>query len=77
VPKDGPSGDGRRLDGRVVAGGIVLVLLAIFVIQNTNETGLTFLFWEFSWPLWLTLALTIVISLAIGFLLGRRGRKPG
>ena len=67
--------DGRRIDGRLVVGGIVLVVLLVFVLQNTDETPLNFLFFDFSAPLWLMLALTVVISLAVGFLLGRRSQN--
>jgi uncharacterized integral membrane protein len=70
-----PRQEGRRVDGRLIVGGIVLVVLLVFVFQNTDETPLHFLFFDFSAPLWLMLALTVVISLAVGFLLGRRSRN--
>jgi uncharacterized integral membrane protein len=73
VAKDEPAQrQARGVDGRLVVGGIVLVLLLVFVFQNTYDTALNFLFFEFTAPLWLMLAITVVISLGIGFLLGRR-----
>jgi LPXTG-motif cell wall-anchored protein len=63
------------VDSRLIVGGIVLVALLIFVFQNTDETPLTFLFFDFTAPLWLMLAITVAISLGIGFLLGRRRRR--
>jgi uncharacterized integral membrane protein len=63
------------VDSRLIVGGVVLVILLIFVFQNTYETELTFLFFDFTAPLWLMLAITVVVSLAIGFLLGRRRQR--
>ena len=63
-----------HIDARVVVGGILLALLLVFIFQNTNETQLNVLFWDVNWPLWLTLAITVVISLGVGFMLGRRSR---
>jgi uncharacterized integral membrane protein len=71
VQREGKS----HVDGRLVVGGIVLVLLVVFIAQNTYETPLNFLFFDFSAPLWLMLAITVVLSLGIGYLLGRRGRR--
>jgi uncharacterized integral membrane protein len=51
---------GRKLSGGVIAsltGGAVLL---IFIIQNTNDVRIDFLFWHFTWPLWLY---TIVVAL--------------
>jgi uncharacterized integral membrane protein len=64
-----------HIDGRLVVGGIILVLLIVFIAQNTYETPLNFLFFDFSAPLWLMLAITVVLSLGIGFLLGRRAAR--
>jgi uncharacterized integral membrane protein len=76
VPKDEPVPQERRgVDGRLIVGGIVLVLLLFFVFQNTEEKTLNFLFFDITAPMWLMLAITVVISMAIGFLLGRRRTK--
>ncbi len=76
VPADEPvERGGRGVDSRLIVGGIVLVALLIFVFQNTDETPLTFLFFDFTAPLWLMLAITVAISLGSGFLLGRRRRR--
>lgn len=72
---DVPAKDGRRIDSRVVVGIVVLVVLLVFVFQNTEETPLHFLFFDFSAPLWLMLGLTVLLSLGVGYLLGRRRRR--
>jgi uncharacterized integral membrane protein len=53
-----------RLSGGLIAtlaGGGLLVL---FMAQNTQRVTLTFLFWSFSWPLWL-FTLTVAVLGAI------------
>ena len=53
--------DSRRLGGGAIAalgGGAVLL---IFMIQNTEKVTVDFLFWSFTWPIWLlTLAAALV-----------------
>jgi uncharacterized integral membrane protein len=51
---------GRRLGGGAIAALSSLAVLVIFVIQNREKVKFDFLFWSFSWPLWLY---TIVIAL--------------
>jgi uncharacterized integral membrane protein len=73
----GKAAGGGRLSGAAVAalgGGAVLV---VFMAQNTESVTLDFLFWSFTWPLWL---LTIVIAVVgavvwIGFGVLRRHRR--
>jgi uncharacterized integral membrane protein len=55
-----PPPEGRRLGGGAIASLSGIGLLVIFMIQNTQRVRLDFLFWNFTWPLWL---LTIVSAL--------------
>jgi len=57
-----PKGDGHRatLGGGAIASISGVVLLLVFVLQNTDDVKLDFLFSDFTWPLWL---LTIVSAL--------------
>jgi uncharacterized integral membrane protein len=67
MASNGPNerqGEGR-LGGGAFASLIGLGLLAIFMIQNTEDVRLDFLVWHFTWPLWL---LTIA-SAALGALM--------
>lgn len=66
---------GRRVDARLVVAVVVAVLLLAFVFQNTESVGLHWLFFDFSAPLWVMLAITVVVSLGIGWLLGHRSRS--
>ena len=52
-------------------------LLVIFMIQNTDRITLTFLFWSFTWPLWLFTVVTALVGALIWFGVGvmRRHRR--
>jgi hypothetical protein len=58
-------GQGRPLGAGAIAALTGGGLLAIFMIQNTEDVKIDFLFWDFTWPLWLY---TFVIAL-VGALL--------
>ena len=73
----GRGSGGARLSGGAAAAIGGGALLVVFMAQNTEEVTLQFLFWSFSWPLWL---LTIVIAVLgsivwIGFGILRRHRR--
>jgi len=80
---EGPSssasdaGKGKRIGAGAVLSIIGVGALVIFIVQNTNEVRLDFLWWDFTWPLWL---LTLVSALLgalvwIGFGIMRRHRR--
>ena len=71
---------GARSPARFVMPAIAVVIalaVAAFVVQNRGSVRLTWLFWSFSWPLWLLLVVTIGLSLLAGelLLLLRRHRR--
>ncbi len=53
-------------NGFLIGGGILLVLLLLFIFQNTAETTFKFLFWSFTFPLWLGLVIAAVLAFVIG-----------
>ena len=75
-PGSGRSASPARFVMPGIVGVITLALLA-FVIQNRGPVKLTWLFWSFSWPLWLLLVVTIGLSLIAGqiLLMLRRHRR--
>ena len=67
VPSDG-DGDARaRLGGGAIASISGLVLLLIFILQNTDDVKLDFLFWDFTWPLWLLTLVSAVLGALVWF----------
>jgi uncharacterized integral membrane protein len=73
-------GDGRttrRLTGGAIASLSAVALLVIFMIQNTDDVKLDFLFWSFTWPLWLLCLVMALVGAIAWFGLGvlRRHRR--
>jgi uncharacterized integral membrane protein len=76
---DGAASSGRRLGGGAIASLSGLGVLAIFMIQNTDDVEITFLFWTFTWPVWLVVLVAAVagafVWLGLGVLRRHRRRK--
>ena len=64
TPNNAPAAvsDGRKLGGGSIATLGGLGALALFMLQNTQDAKVQFLFWEFTWPVWLL----ILVSAALG-----------
>jgi len=81
--QEGPSvnassaGERRRLGGGAIMSLIGAGLLLVFMIQNTEEVRLDFLFWSFTWPLWLLTIVSAALGALVWFGLGvmRRHRR--
>jgi uncharacterized integral membrane protein len=70
-------GQRARLSSGVIASLTGVGMLVIFMVQNTQPVTLQFLFWSFTWPLWLfTLVMALVGGLVwIGLGMVRRHRR--
>jgi uncharacterized integral membrane protein len=68
---------GRQLGGGAIASLTGVGVLVIVMIQNTEDVTLDFLFWSFTWPLWLFTVVTALFgALAwFGFGVMRRHRR--
>lgn len=71
------AGQGRRLGGGAIATLVGVALLVIVVIQNTERISVNFLFWTFTWPVWLLALAMAVVGALVWFGLGvvRRHRR--
>lgn len=63
--------------GKVVVLLIALGLLALFVLQNTEEIRIAFFVWEGFWPAWIVILLVALVGLVAGWIGGtvRRRRR--
>jgi len=70
-------GRGLRVSGGAIASLVGLGLLLIFMIQNTERITPSFLFWSFTWPLWLLTLVSALVGALVWFGLGvmRRHRR--
>ena len=81
IAGDGGNGQaqapGRRLGAGAITGLTGIGLLLVFMIQNTEDVKIDFLYWNFTWPLWLyTFAITLVGALVwVGWGVLRRHRR--
>jgi uncharacterized integral membrane protein len=68
---------GPRFGGGAIASVVGIALLLIFMLQNTKSVRLDFLFWGFSWPLWLYTIVAAVVGAVVWVGLGvlRRHRR--
>jgi uncharacterized integral membrane protein len=66
-----------RLGGGAIASLTGVGLLVVFIVQNTDDVRLDFLFWTFTWPLWLLTLTSAVLGALVWFGLGvmRRHRR--
>ena len=51
--------------------------LVTFIVQNTDDVRLDFLFWHFTWPVWLLTVVSALLGALVWFGLGvmRRHRR--
>ena len=65
--------------GWLIGGGVLLVLLLLFIFQNTAEVTFKYLAGDFTLPLWLGLLITAVVTFLVGQLvvmwMGHRRRR--
>ena len=77
VSEQGPGDNRAGLGGGAIASISGLALLVVFVVQNTEDVKLDFLFWDFTWPLWLLTIVSALLGALVFFGLGvmRRHRR--
>jgi hypothetical protein len=70
---------GLRLGGGAIASLSGVGALGIFMVQNTEDVTVTFLVWDFTWPVWLLILVAALIGafvwLGLGVLRRHRRRK--
>jgi len=74
-----PEADGKGVSAGAIAALGSGVLLVVFMLQNTDEVPVTFLFWDVTWPIWLIVlvsaGLGAFIWLGAGIMRRHRRRK--
>ena len=68
---------GMRLGGGAIASLAGLAALVIFMIQNTEDVTVKFLWWDFTWKVWLLVLVSALVGAFVWFGLGvmRRHRR--
>jgi uncharacterized integral membrane protein len=69
----------RKRGGAALASLGGLAVLVIFMVQNTDDVTVEFLFWDFTWPVWLLALVAALVGalvwLGLGVLRRHRRRK--
>jgi uncharacterized integral membrane protein len=55
----------RRIDFGVLGAIVAAAALLIFIVQNTDQTKVTWLFFDGDAPLWVVIVITAVLSVAL------------
>jgi uncharacterized integral membrane protein len=66
---------GPRLSSREIGAIALIVLVTVFIFENTAETEIRFLIPKVSVPLWVALLAAAVLGFLAGLFLGRRRRR--
>jgi len=76
-PSRSGQGQGRRLGGGAIASLSGVGVLLVFMVQNTQDVSVHFLFWKFTWPVWLLILVSSLFGAVVWFGLGvmRRHRR--
>lgn len=64
-----------RPSGRQIGGAIIGVLLIVFIAFNNDDAQVNFIFKKVTLPLWLVLAGTALLGVAVGMGIGARRTK--
>jgi uncharacterized integral membrane protein len=81
MPPDSTSSAPQAQQRKLGAGAIVSLggvgLLVVFIVQNRENVDLDFLFWGFTWPLWLLIIVSAILGAIVWFGAGvvRRHRR--
>lgn len=59
-------GGSNRAPIAMVVAGLIVIGMAIFVAQNTEDITFEFLWFNFTWPLWLVLVIVFVLGALVG-----------
>lgn len=59
--------EGRKISPMLIVAIVIAVLLVVFIFQNTDDTNVTWLFFDASTNLWLV----ILVSAIAGYLIGQ------
>lgn len=74
---DNDNDDSKGLSAGAIATGSGAGLLGVFMVQNTEDVGVSFLFWDFTWPVWLLTLGSALLGALVWFGAGvlRRHRR--
>ena len=61
----------RGISGEAIGLIVLAVILLILILQNSEKRSVQILFWDVTWPVWLTLTVAAALGFAAGYLIGK------
>lgn len=76
-PKEVDRQEQRKLSLGAIVGVAGVAGLVVFILQNTDDVPVTFLAWDFTWPLYAVILISAALGMVlwIGFGIVRRHRR--
>ncbi|MGB2757155.1 MAG: LapA family protein, partial [Acidimicrobiia bacterium] len=65
----------KKIPVKAVSTGVAALVVLVFILQNTQDTKLTFITKERQFPLWIVLVITAIVGGIVGQLIERMLRK--
>jgi len=77
IENPGSKKKGMQIGGGAITSVVGIGGLAAFMLQNTDDVSVSFLVWDFSWPIWLLTLFSALFGAAIWIGMGilRRHRR--
>ncbi len=60
---------------KLIIGIVAIILFVIFLIQNTQVVTLRLYFWELSMPQIILISITMLIGIAVGYIIATMRKK--
>lgn len=75
-PSEDPDGEaGFKPTPRQIIGVLVAIVLVVFIAVNSEDASVSLIVTTVNMPLWLVLAITALVGVGIGMMLGSRRAK--
>ncbi len=71
----GGSRSARGSAARSIAGIVVLIVLLVFILQNSDDAKVDLLFWDATLSLWAVILIGAGLGFLVGWFLGRSRMK--
>jgi uncharacterized integral membrane protein len=74
-PHPSDASSGFRPSGRQILGGVIAVVLIVFIAVNADDTSVNLIVKKVTMPLWVVLAGTALLGVLVGIGVGTRRTK--
>jgi uncharacterized integral membrane protein len=62
---EAPQGEKSKISPALIAWLVIAILAVVFILQNTKNAKVTFLFWDGTVSIWIVIVIAIVLGVAL------------